>query len=277
MEEFIKESGGYIVIALLAIALAFTLGYESGSQNQTIRTIILPQSQLSLNNSQETVNATPVFEKLSIILPGVDQEKRGATANLDVEKRSGTGRLYIDIDEGSPFVGNETQNSIRTAIRVAKLFDEAAASTIATSDLFYSLKAKTLEVGGSSAGAAITIATIALLEGKAINESVAISGTINPDGSIGPVGEILEKARALKKKGIVTFLIPVGESTQETSVVNENQTCTEEIVNGAVFRNCRLTQTNEIITVNIANETNMNIIEVPNIRVAFEHMVIATS
>ncbi|MDP3742491.1 MAG: S16 family serine protease, partial [Candidatus Micrarchaeota archaeon] len=208
MDEIIKEHGGYIVIALLAVALSFTLGFESGSQGQTVRTVIVQQSggNATLTLNDNTTKA--IFQSVSLLLPGIDEERRGAVANLEVQRKSGTGKVYIDIDQGTAFIANETLISIKTAMRVARLFSGETSSAISTSDLFYSLKAKSNEVGGSSAGAAITIATIALLEDKQLNESIAISGTINSDGSIGPVGGILEKARVLKTKGIITFLVP---------------------------------------------------------------------
>ena len=256
MEEIIKEHGGYIVIALLAITLAFMLGYESGSQAQGVRTIIVQPQQNQQNASLEEVDTSTLvaFQSISLLLPGIDEERQGITANLQVEKRDGTGRVFIDIDEGAPFVANETQTSIKIALQVARRFSDATANGVSTSDLFYSLKARTLEVGGSSAGAAITIGTIALLEGRQLNESVAISGSIRPDGSIGLVGGILEKARALKRKGIVTFLVPVGESIQETQVTSGTQTTVQ--------------------IVNISQETGMNVVEVPNIRQAYYQMVI---
>lgn len=69
-------------------------------------------------------------------------------------------------------------------------------------------------IEGPSAGAALTISTIAALEGKQLNHSVMITGTINPDGTIGPVGGIPAKASAAKDSGAQLFLVPQGQGTQ---------------------------------------------------------------
>ncbi|MCL5265859.1 MAG: hypothetical protein M1343_11840 [Chloroflexi bacterium] len=73
----------------------------------------------------------------------------------------------------------------------------------------------TYEVGGRidgpSAGALMTIATIASLLGDKVKGDATMTGTINPDGTLGPVGGIPHKidgAAAAKKKLV---LIPAGQ------------------------------------------------------------------
>jgi len=85
----------------------------------------------------------------------------------------------------------DTQYSIRTAKYVAEDIANINASDI---DLIYSIETNASVIEGQSAGAALTIATIAILENKTLKSDVIITGTINPDGSIGSVGAILAKA-----------------------------------------------------------------------------------
>ncbi len=64
---------------------------------------------------------------------------------------------------------------------------------------------------GPSAGALMTVATIASILGHTIKTDAAMTGTINPDGTVGPVGGIPHKidgAAAAKKKLV---LIPAGQ------------------------------------------------------------------
>jgi len=61
-------------------------------------------------------------------------------------------------------------------------------------------------------GRAIAIATMAAINGHALNETVYITGTINHDGSIGMVGGIIEKAEAAVSRGGTIFLIPKGQN-----------------------------------------------------------------
>jgi hypothetical protein len=66
-------------------------------------------------------------------------------------------------------------------------------------------------VDGPSAGALMTVATIATVLGHAVKADAAMTGTINPDGTVGPVGGIPQKidgAAAAKKKLV---LIPAGK------------------------------------------------------------------
>jgi hypothetical protein len=70
-------------------------------------------------------------------------------------------------------------------------------------------------VDGPSAGALMTIATVAATLGHQVREDAAMTGTINPDGTIGPVGGIPHKidgAAAAKKKLV---LIPAGERNSQ--------------------------------------------------------------
>ena len=66
-------------------------------------------------------------------------------------------------------------------------------------------------VGGPSAGAAFTLATIAAIEKKAADPNTAITGTINSDGSIGQIGGVIEKATAAAEKGLELFVVPKGQ------------------------------------------------------------------
>ncbi len=66
-------------------------------------------------------------------------------------------------------------------------------------------------VDGPSAGALLTIGTLAAILGDRIPKNFAMTGTINPDGTIGPVGGIPQKLDGAAKAGITTFLVPVGQ------------------------------------------------------------------
>jgi uncharacterized protein len=77
-------------------------------------------------------------------------------------------------------------------------------------------------VGGPSAGAAITIATIAALENKSINEKVMITGSVDSDGKIGRVSSISAKAEAAKQINVTTMLVPYGQSIEIVYEISKN-------------------------------------------------------
>ena len=64
---------------------------------------------------------------------------------------------------------------------------------------------------GQSAGALMTIATLALMRGDELGTGVTAIGTMNPDGSIGPVSELPEKVDAAVQAHNTRVLIPEGQ------------------------------------------------------------------
>jgi uncharacterized protein len=80
-------------------------------------------------------------------------------------------------------------------------------------DYFFVVRTNAPIIGGPSAGATMTVATIALLENWEINEQTIMTGMINPDGSIGPIGGIPQKIDAAYSVGAKRFLIPSGQDT----------------------------------------------------------------
>jgi uncharacterized protein len=66
-------------------------------------------------------------------------------------------------------------------------------------------------IDGPSAGALMTIATIAALMGDQLDSKVTMTGTINPDYTIGPVGGIPQKLEGAAAAGKKTVLVPLGE------------------------------------------------------------------
>lgn len=163
-------------------------------------------------NNQLTPNV------VTLNAPAVDNQGNGIVTLLRVEARPGSGKTLVDINNILFFV--DTQNSIQTAKDFAANYTHANISNI---DLIYSVETNASVIEGPSAGAALTISTIAALEGKQLNSGVMITGTINPDGTIGPVGGISEKATAAKDVGAQLFLVPKGQGSQET--YSPQQTC----------------------------------------------------
>lgn len=157
----------------------------------------------------------------SIIVPAIDQNGRGVATILDIQAVPGHGRTLTNIDR--LLFWTDTQNSIRTARSVA---ENITGSNLSNYDLIYTIKANATVIEGPSAGAALTVATVAALSKKEINSTVMITGTINHDGTIGPVGEILEKAKAAKSIGADMFLVPLSQSSE---VVYEEQRYCEQI------------------------------------------------
>lgn len=145
----------------------------------------------------------------TIYVPAVDNQGNGIATVLKVESMPGEGRVLTNINQLLFWV--DTQYSIQVAKKVAENITKQDLSKV---DLIYEIETNASLIEGPSAGAALTLATIAALENKSTNSSVTITGTIAPDGSIGPVGGILAKAKASKDIGATLFLVPSGQGIQ---------------------------------------------------------------
>jgi len=162
-----------------------------------------------INTSKEIPILNITKQTAEIKIPAVDNEGNGVVTVLKVDSIPGEGGVLVNINQLLFWV--DTQYSIRTAKKVAGDFTGMDLSDI---DLIYTIETNASVIEGPSAGAAIAIATVAVLGNKTINPNTMITGTINPDSSIGQVGAIVTKAKAAKDINATLFLVPHGQSIQ---------------------------------------------------------------
>lgn len=129
----------------------------------------------------------------------------GSTADLYLEILPGSGRVFLDT---YPLTKLDTQISTRFAKEIACDYLDTDCNKY---DFIYTIRSGSSIIGGPSAGAAITVLTIALLEDIPVDESVAVTGTINSGGIVGNVGAVKQKIEAAARGGIKKALIPEGE------------------------------------------------------------------
>ena len=69
---------------------------------------------------------------------------------------------------------------------------------------------RTPDIGGPSAGLAMTLGLLNTLSGGHLTAGkvVAATGTIDPDGAVGDVGGVAQKAVAVERAGATVFLVP---------------------------------------------------------------------
>ncbi len=157
--------------------------------------ILTPVHAQFENYSERSIKAVAV----------VSGENRGATINITVTVTPGNGRVFVSV---SPFTEIDMQGSAQLSALTAC---DLTGKDFLNYDFFYVIEAKSTIVGGPSAGAVMTIATIAALENLTLNRTVYMTGMIYPDGTIGPVGGIPYKLQAAAKDGAKIFLIPKGQ------------------------------------------------------------------
>lgn len=158
-----------------------------------------------------TLQTVKIRGNASVKLPAIDNEGNGVVTWLTVDVMPGKGRTLTDINQLLFWI--DTQYSIQIAKAVAVNHTKMNLTNV---DIVYTIDTEASLVEGMSAGAGLTVATVAALTNKAPAEDVMITGTINTDGTIGPVGGILEKATAAKDVGATVFLVPPGQSTEIT-------------------------------------------------------------
>ena len=242
----------FIVIFLLGILLGIWLGYYISFESFQPETKIITKYIYRPSNTS--------YSYAEINLAAVDQNGNGVMTPLIVEVKPGDGKILTNIEKLLFWV--DTQQSIQIAKQVA---ENVTGINVDDYDLIYTIKSNATLVGGPSAGASLTVATIAALENKKIKPDIVMTGTINPDGTIGQVGGILEKARAAKEVGAKVFLVPKGQGTQTYLQPEEN--CIRRA--GFIFCTTKYKE----VTVNIGKDVGISVIEVGNIEDALKYFI----
>jgi uncharacterized protein len=141
----------------------------------------------------------------------------GGTADLYLTVKPGTGSIYID---SFPLTRIDTQSSVRYANKIACDILQEDCSRY---DFFYTIRARSSIVGGPSAGAAMTVLTVAVLDGEDLAQDAAMTGTINSGGIIGPVAGVPAKISGAREAGIKKVLIPSLITNNELNISNASQ------------------------------------------------------
>ena len=145
-------------------------------------------------------------QKNSIKLLAVNEATgNGTIVDLELNVVDGSGKVFV---ETQPLSQIDTQISLRIGKTIACKTTEAYCLN---KDFFYSMKTSSPVVAGPSAGAAITLLTIASLENKMLNPDFVITGTINSGGVIGVVGGVKEKIKAAVDAKMKVVLMPKDE------------------------------------------------------------------
>ena len=207
-----KRSPTVVVLSIVIVILASALLFNSD---------ILPKEEIQKQFEQEKLIQTNASEKIiTISVPAVDADGNGVVGAFKVQAVKGDGKTLTNIDNLLFFV--DTQFSIQTAKSVAS---NITGIDISEYNIIYEVQNErqiSSVIEGPSAGAALTIATIAALENRELDESVLITGTVQPDGTIGRIGGIEAKIDAARNSGASVLLIPEGQGPRPDVKVETN-------------------------------------------------------
>jgi uncharacterized protein len=207
-----------------------------------------------------------LYRNVTVYAPAVASTEsgyRGVISTITVTvQNNGSGRVFVDT---LPLTQVDMQGSARLAVKVASaLVRNEANSDInpSTYDYFFVVRTESPIIGGPSAGAIMTVATISLLKGWELSNKTVMTGMINPDGSIGPIGGIPQKIDAAFSVGATHFLIPYGQGTYTEYVQSiERINGWERIVTTPITRKIS----------EYASQYNMMVTEVADINEALEN------
>lgn len=206
-----------------------TLSSISESQKQTITLLEqnisrleqnLSSTERSLKNETQTrqglekeiINLTTVA-KSDYAVMAVDENDKGHLIPLEIIIKSGKGNLFLNV--ANVIVDETLQSSAQTAILVAR---SVSRKSLSDKDVLINIEAPVQEqkvsISGGSAGAAMTLAAMAAIQGKTLRNDVLITGTIREDHTIGRIGSPRAKALAAKENGAVMFLVPAGQVSE---------------------------------------------------------------
>jgi len=103
-------------------------------------------------------------------------------------------------------------------------------------NLPFAISIDTGDVGGPSAGLAMTLAVLDVLtEGELTGGGVvATTGTIRSDGSVGAVGGVKQKTIAAREAGVALFIVPLGEVEEAQANAGEMRIAGVETLDDAL-------------------------------------------
>jgi len=189
---------------LLAIMLSLAIFLSSSCQySNAASTGEIYKGKISIDYRNVTVFAPAVAT--------TDSGYIGVISTITVTiQGNGSGRVFVDT---LPLTQIDMQGSARLAVKVASAFVKRDNISTNHYDFFFVVRTSAPIIGGPSAGAVMTLATVSLLENWTIDGDTVMTGMINPDGSIGPIGGITHKIDAAYSVGATRFLIPNGQGT----------------------------------------------------------------
>lgn len=241
----------YKVLALISV---FLFGVSIG--------MAFPKKASTSN--LENLEAGVYTSNINIVAVKSNGEGEVSSAEVEIRKTNQKSRVLFNTN---PFVEPDTQYSIEKAKNIAESY---TGKKLEGMDVIYTINSKAQLVGGPSAGAALTIATISAILKKPVRKDVVITGTIEENGLIGRVGGVLEKGIAAAKNNAKLFLVPRG---QAKIVAYEKKVSSKKGI-GFILRKTYYEPVEIDLNSVFYEEYGMQVKEVTSIREAAQAMII---
>ncbi len=162
-----------------------------------------------------STSATPT-ESPMVTVPALwagenaDGQLVGGIEQATVQVSPGSGAFTLDLNQiADKGAGDRWTAATTVAAMVATLFSGRDPRTI---NLDYSVSGP---IDGTSAGAVLTVGSLAAINQVPLLPRITMTGTISSDGTVGTVEGVPTKVKAAADAGYDTVLLPVGSVLQE--------------------------------------------------------------
>ncbi|MEM4244957.1 MAG: S16 family serine protease [Candidatus Nanoarchaeia archaeon] len=253
-----KIAAGLTITFIIGFFLAYNIANIQNSKQELTQQTLQPTITTQAMNTAKLSETIIVTTRVAAVSP----QGEGVIGDVEVELEPGEGKVLVNTN---PFIEPDTQFSAVTAVDIAK---KITGQELNDKNVIIDFNINGTVIGGPSAGAAMTVATIAAIEDKQIKDGVIITGTVQEDGTVGKVGGILEKGNAALENGYKKFLIPKG---QNVFTYYERQTTKREM-RGYIYQSTKLVPK----TVNLKEyfqDKGLEVIEVSNIEEVISYML----
>lgn len=200
------ESSQDRVVQLTEKLQEATTAYSSLLKDAESKETELRQKETELREAERKIVSLGSDKKWIYVL-GVTEGK-GVALKLSVEKRPGDGSVLVDVRNN--LFETDLQNAALNSLAAAENLTGAKINDDIVFTMTTPLKGD-IVLKGESAGAAMAITIIALIEDREIRENTVITGAITTSGKILSVSQIDSKARAAREAGADTLLVPEGQ------------------------------------------------------------------
>ena len=162
----------------------------------------------------ETIGSGPVGELIEII----------------VSLCTGNGETYVEVSE--QLIATDFQEDLEDIRDYAEYY---TGKSLAKKDLFITFNANAQELSGTSAGSAMTVALIAIIENKTLVEGTVLTGGISGSGQILSVEELGKKIQVAEDGGMTQILVPQTQCNQVPEDTEIEVVCVPNIENALEY------------------------------------------
>ncbi len=209
------------LIAILIIIILFEVFFGIGmiinynplksTQSMTTQEIVITRENTNCNEQHS----------VTVIGVGIHEDNEtGELVRIRVSEKPGRGRVFFETTLHS--YGMQLQDSMQIVITAVENY---LGETLGNEDLFITVSAEAHYIEGTSGGAGIAVALIALAENKTIRQDTAITGTIDDTGRIGEIAGLEVKVKTAKEYGLKKILIPKAQCPLVQDEQGINITC----------------------------------------------------